>query len=423
MQLCDKSYVSAETTDVDAIYDTISNDMIKNTLFAKTSVIILTANKYERNILHNKVFSTTNTNMKIKKVEIDLLTACDRFNKVYAYSFEWHGKTCLHIHANVTGSYTIGGAADIINWIKSNAYLFPTLIISFGICFGTNEKNYELGDVIISKKIYPYFIGAKVNGEELVVVDDNAFQIDMDLFNKISDLFNNNRFNKLNKFKVTFDNYLTGEAVVSSLKTRSTINSITTQNTPAGDMEGYGVFKECNRSDFKVPCLVIKSICDWGAEKNFDTSNETTIATFKSIVKSIPDSKTTDEIKQLVSTLKDRIQAYSVSCAFKVLDIMMQYCELKKSLLNELREWLSIYNGVSTTCKEIKAKAYEITNANGISGKSVDLYIHRCLMILDENDQIKCHDDCINDNVKDNCINKEQNAAVRINNRRKSVKT
>lgn len=209
---------------------------------------------------------------------------------------------------------------------------------------------------------------------------DNAFQIDMDLFNKISDLFNNNRFNKLNKFKVTFDNYLTGEAVVSSLKTRSTINSITTQNTPAGDMEGYGVFKECNRSDFKVPCLVIKSICDWGAEKNFDTSNETTIATFKSIVKSIPDSKTTDEIKQLVSTLEDRIQAYSVSCAFKVLDIMMQYCELKKSLLNELREWFLLCDSGKTYVENLMHE-FEFFS-NRISNS------HNCLYLYDSINEI-----------------------------------
>lgn len=35
-------------------------------------------------------------------------------------------------------------------------------------------------------------------------------------------------------------------------------------------MEGYGLFKECSTIPNLVPCLIVKSICDWRAMKNFD---------------------------------------------------------------------------------------------------------------------------------------------------------
>ncbi len=33
-----------------------------------------------------------------------------------------------------------------------------------------------------------------------------------------------------------------------------------------GEMEGTGIYYECRKPD--IPCIVIKGICDWGAEKN-----------------------------------------------------------------------------------------------------------------------------------------------------------
>ncbi len=67
-------------------------------------------------------------------------------------------------------------------------------------------------------------------------------------------MINNNKFNKM-PFSVKFKNYITGEAVVSSSEWRKKIVDTTTQEIYAGDMEGYGLFKECNNTGYEIPCL------------------------------------------------------------------------------------------------------------------------------------------------------------------------
>ena len=78
------------------------------------------------------------------------------------------------------------------------------------------------------------------------------------------------------------------------------IKAATNQPVLGGEMEGYGLFKECQGFECLVPCLLIKSICDWGAYKNID---DETVADID---------------------LKDKIQAYAARQAYKVLSILMK---------------------------------------------------------------------------------------------------
>ena len=410
-QECDENYELAEDENISNIYDYIDDETIKNTLFAKTSAIILTANKYERNILHKRVYQRTAE--RIKKFEIELATACERYNKIYAYWFDWNGYSTLHIHANVTGSYTIGGSADIIRWILLNKYLFPVVIISFGICFGTEPQSSELGDVIISKKVYPYFIGAKINGKELQVVDDNVFEIDWGLHNKINDLRNNNKFKGL---RVKFKNYITGEAVINSESVRDKFTHITTQEIFAGDMEGYGLFKECKNGKCKIPCMVLKSICDWGTEKNFNEKDEKTLLEFKKAIKhTLPTSNSEENI---LKSLKDRLQAFSANCAFNVLEVMINNGIFSPSILDCLKEWLVSYTGVATSCKFVKKTICNLI-CNAQLGDTVsDSFVHRCLIILADEGLVQCEPSCMSNrkvsNDIDDCIHLEKNASIEI---------
>lgn len=389
MNSCDTSYAKAEDSYINNIYEIITDETAISILFINTAIVILTANKYERNILHQNIFNATGE--KIKKLEINLLTSYERYsNQVYAYWFKWKGKAYLHIHTNVTGSYTITGSADVINWVKNNMFLFPTLILSFGVCFGTNEEKYSLGDVIISKKIYPYFIGAKINGEKLTVVDDNMFRIDPTIYNKLQDLKNNNLFNNL-EFDVSLDNYLTGEAVVSSLKARLAFDGITTQHTPVGDMESYGIFKECHCNNFKIPCFVIKSICDWGVEKNFDVNDVNIQNEFEKIIGNKVKRGNYDT-KQLLLSLKDRLQAYSADCSFKALDIIMENCDFGESLILKIQNWITVYNGSATSYEEITEKVQSNLIDFKISCKPIKKFVDRCIISLHDKCIIKCSD-------------------------------
>lgn len=412
-QRCDRNYMLAEDENIYKIYDDVSSNTEKNSLFTRTSIVLLTANKYERNILHKRIHLLTKKN--VKRIEIELLTASDRFNKAYAYWFEWNDYSILHIHANMTGSYTIAGSADVTKWILSNKYLYPGIIISFGVCFGTNENKNELGDVIIAKKVYPYFIGAKLNGDDLHVVDDNVFAIDSDLYNKIKDLKNNNVFNKLH-FHVYFENYITGEAVVSSQNERDKYTNITTQEVYAGEMEGYGLFKECKSSKFNVPCMVLKSICDWGTDKNFNENDKNVLIEFSTKIsqKSSATNDIEEDIK-LLKSLKDRIQAFSANCAFDALEVIINREILDKAMFDRLRSYILTYKGLATTCKKLRETTCDIARNLKFGYTLSECFIHRCLMLLEEEGLIQCDIECISDyNEQDNCNQPTRDASIEI---------
>ncbi len=409
-RLCDNSFAIAEDENLEKLYEDVSDEDSIDILLTKISTVILTANKYERNILHQRIYGVNPK--KIKRIEIELFTACQRFKKIYAYWFEWNDCFVLNIHANVTGSYTIGGSADIIRWILSNEFLFPKMIISYGICFGTRGN---LGDVVISRKIYPYFIGAKLNGENLSVVDDYVFSVNDDLYNKIHNLENNNKFKKMG-FDVYFHNYITGEAVVSSDSFRQKFVGITTQDIFAGDMEGYGLFKECTSFPYNVPCIIIKSICDWGIEKNFDVNDEELVSEFKNFLYASEITINSNEnVIEIIETLKDRLQACAANCAFDVLEIIVQKSIIGLSILDVIRNWIKNRRGVATTCRKIREKILKEVELFNLGVGVPDCFVHKCLEILEKEGVVCREPNCeLDQNKKNKCSALDKDVSIEI---------
>lgn len=324
---CDERYSNACSPNILDLYVEVNDEVEKQKLFSKTDLVILTANIYERNALHQN--SCQSSREKIKTIELKLNTPCNLYRTVSAYSFSCCGYTILNIHSWVTGAYTNGGAADVIRYVLSNEYLYPSAIISFGICFGTKEGTFELGDVILSEKVYPYFVGVKVKGKNWEVNDNNVLKIDDSLGHKIMNLKSYNQFPKDSLgFTVEYGNYITGEAVVSSKTYRDLFTAITKQKIIAGDMEAYGVFKECQTPPYSIPCIVLKSICDWGIEKNYDKNDAKVVEDYCKYVLncSVPvgGEPTCEEIGLIIDTIMDRIQAYTAKNAFYVLEILLK---------------------------------------------------------------------------------------------------
>ena len=408
---CDRYYRLAEDPSLNNIYASLDSKESINSIYAQTAIVLITANKYEKNVLHKMVYENSNQN-RITKFEVELPISSDRFNKLYAYCFKWGEYSVLHLHANVTGSYTLGGSADITRWVLSNEYLYPTIIISFGVCFGTKEKKNKLGDVIISDKIYPYFIGAKIKGEELYVVDDNMFYLNGNIRNKIKDLLDNNAF----KNKTFLENYITGEAVVSSQKSRGQFVGITTQDISAGDMEGYGLFKECKSNCLITPCIIIKSICDWGVEKNFDANDTSLLERFIHIIGKYKNNYKL--AKAVLETLKDRIQAYSAACSYNTLNTMIENKIFEQSLFIKLKLWIiELTSRKSIQCSSIKDKACNFVNETVVSVS--DKFIHRCITLFVEEHLLSTSPNCLYEiNTSDDCVNKNRDEVFELLNRR-----
>lgn len=203
------------------------------------------------------------------------------------------------MEAKQTGSYSMGGSADLVRYVLRNRYCFPSAIISYGICFGNDYHKQKLGDTIIANKLYPYFMSAKAEEKYFIVKDTNIFDIDVQLDTKILFLIGKGVLSE-NK-NIFYGNMVTGEAVISNdIMKEIFIKAATNQPILGGEMEGYGLFKECQGFECSIPCLIIKSICDWGTYKNIND----------------------EEIIRI--NLKDRLQAYAAKQAYKVLSTIMQ---------------------------------------------------------------------------------------------------
>jgi nucleoside phosphorylase len=220
----------------------------------------------------------------------------------------------FHLHAKTTGSHTIGGSADLVRYILGlidAGSLFPTIVISFGICYGVNDILQKLTDVIISEKVYAYGVGIKIKETSFFVNDDNKYCINDYLKTEIrQNLFENGVISE-DVDRAFFGNYITGEAVISNSEVRDMlVKAATNQNISAGEMEGYGVFRECNDYLHCIPCILIKSICDWAAVKNIEEHPK----------------------------VKDKIQALASLRAYEIFGKMLEYNVFPASIYDKTIE-------------------------------------------------------------------------------------
>lgn len=290
----------------------------------KVSVVVLTANEYEENLLNYSAYNDQKNPIDNPILEVDRKIAFKNekieFN---AYLLKINSYEVLHLHAKNTGSYTTGGSADLVRYVAENEFIHPKCIISFGICFGHSYINQNLGDTIIAQNLYPYFIGVKLKDGTLTVKSDEFIihlkESSKDLYDKLEKLIRNGELESDGETgvegNVEVGNLITGEAVVSDATYKKTFEDAAHSINPlGGEMEGYGLGKECMFYD--IPCMLIKSICDWGVAKNID--NEVQEAT-------------------KVTKSKDKIQAYTSYCAYTVLKKLFNEQLFEKSLYDELK--------------------------------------------------------------------------------------
>lgn len=304
---------------------------------AKVSVVILTANKFEENILNYYVYNDQTNPIQQPILEVDhkVIFKNDHI-KFNAYLLTINSYSVLHLHAKNTGSYTTGGSADLVRYVAENELIHPTCIISYGICFGHDYKSQKIGDIIIAKKLYPYFIGVKSSDGTLYVKSDE-FTIHMDesssqLYERIEQLERNGLLDAEDKEiegRVEVGNLITGEAVISDVKYKKAFEQAANSISPkGGEMEGYGLGKEC--LFYNIPCALIKSISDWGVAKNIDQYIE----------------KETN-----LSQGKDKIQAYTAYCAYTVLKRLFRekifevslYDRFKSFFINQYQSGIGCY--------------------------------------------------------------------------------
>lgn len=324
-------------------------------LFALVSCVILTANKIECDSLNYMLSQQDNGVLTRRKHPLHIFEGSD-FGAPEAYIIEQDFSAILHLCAYETGSNTPGGSTDLVRYISNNPLLRPNLIISFGICYGRDTKSQDIGNVIIPKKLYPWSIGQKLTEEgeveggkkkEKFSIKHDNFNLYLEekfsssgIYSSLRDLCNNDE-NECHisslvalpskeqticrhdfSVKISLGDMSTGEAVVSSAKAKETIKESTKNDRElGGDMEGYGLAKECIYYAH-IPCLIVKAICDWGEDKNIDQLLE-------------------EENITAPPHLKDKLQAYAAFCAGVALTHLLKREKesfLTLSLLKRMRE-------------------------------------------------------------------------------------
>lgn len=239
------------------------------------SVLILTANKIEQNILTYKLYQEINRDsgggVRLKEIYAD---GC-----VYQFA-TIQEINIVHIHPNSTSSFTQSGSA---NAIRSALNRFrPKLVVSLGVAFGIDCTREHFGDVLLSSAIIPYDVFNKdTNGD--ITLRSNDFYKTHEALNAWDVLMRTKHFSLEDKaqtrksliqekleFDWKFGTMLSGGSVLSNeVKQQALLRAaekVGENEIIGGEMEGIGIYFECENP--KIPCIVIKGICDWGAEKN-----------------------------------------------------------------------------------------------------------------------------------------------------------
>lgn len=174
----------------------------------------------------------------------------------------------VHVWPLDTAAFTQYGsfkAADL-----ALEYFTPDYVISVGVAFGIDPKpkKQKLGDVLISRELVFYDNFNKVTDGEIKLNAHETYRIDKNLEAQLHVLLFPNKFD----YKWHYGTLLTGGTVLSDANERNKLVEAAQgigHKIVGGEMEASGIYYACQKiKDRKVPFLVVKGICDWGAVKN-----------------------------------------------------------------------------------------------------------------------------------------------------------
>ncbi len=233
----------------DGHYELLAESRLKYVL-KDCKIMVVTANPIEKAVLHFSVIQNSREKSGgIKRI------ICG--TNAY-FVFRWGKYKIAHIHQPQTGSFKDLGLNTIVN--EALKYFTPNIILSLGVAFGIDYRSQNIGDVIVSRKIFPY--SENKRDEEIIRPDRTQ--------DKVIDNWLDVRLVNVNGFldEVTYGGILSGGSVMSSFKEKDKVCTAYSANdyVVGGEMEGSALFQISYSSG--IPCAVIKGICDWGIAKN-----------------------------------------------------------------------------------------------------------------------------------------------------------
>ena len=151
----------------------------------------------------------------------------------------------------------------------------PIAVIMLGIAFGANENVQKIGDVLVSKIILNYD-SRKVRGNSTKYMEIPK-EVGFQLFNAFSNNVHQWQYpstNESERFKVIPGAILTGSALIDNYAFRKKLLTDFAEYQPVGgEMEAYGIYAQCRLLGVGE-WIIVKSICDWGHDKQNSQKEE-----------------------------------------------------------------------------------------------------------------------------------------------------
>lgn len=172
----------------------------------------------------------------------------------------------VHVQCGTMGSISRDSSITTISdAIKS---FNPKIALMIGIAFGVNDKEQNIGDVLVSECITPYNFKKVQNGIDTIRTNDApASRVLLNRFKSVIGwefLLKNNV-----KAKMIPAPILSGEELINDVKRRDELLK-EKPTAKGGEMEGIGLY---SAADGKCDWILIKGICDF-ADGNKDTDKD-----------------------------------------------------------------------------------------------------------------------------------------------------
>ncbi len=230
-------------------------------LIQECKVLIITANTVEGTVVSRRLLQASQ-----KEVPEIFVTE--------GYSFQFatvESVPVLHVWPSSMSSFTQYGSYNAINTALD--FFTPEYVISLGVAFGIDPQEQSLGDVLISKELVFYDNFNKVTDGVITLKKHEVYPTDIRFLASVRQLEYKTPPKEVGGFKWYYDALLTGGTVLSDtaekLKLLEAAADRDYSNIVGGEMEATGIYYACQvHKDRNIPFIVIKGICDWGAEKN-----------------------------------------------------------------------------------------------------------------------------------------------------------
>lgn len=224
----------------------------------RPDVVLVTVNEHETRAVHDAFLEATG--IEAKPVSLGERSYHD-LGKI--------GETTVYHAISEMGSGGSGAMQQTVEKAISN--LEPGAVIAVGIAFGVSEKDQQIGDIVVSKRLMLY--DQQRIGKTGEITPRGATP---DASPRLMSHFRSFQQTKWAGAKVRFGVMLSGEKLIDNIDFRDSLVKFESEAI-GGEMEGAGLYVPSY--DGKVDWIVIKAICDWAdGHKGFEKEERQKLA-------------------------------------------------------------------------------------------------------------------------------------------------